>query len=121
MARHSVIMLFFAFFAFDTQIERVEAQVDCSTLISGSGLLVPEGTTCDLTSDINVNDVEILGQVISSTSPVQVTITCATFVIEAGGEVNLAGKGHLNGPGAGDSSSGGKDILFFYIVFMNLL
>ena len=110
MALYSVVALFLAFFALDTQFESVQAS-DCATLISGSTLLVPEGSECDLSSDISVNDVQILGNVISNTSPVQVTISCSSFTIEAGGEINLAGKGHTGGPGEGVSNSGGKKCL----------
>ena len=113
MTLHSVVVLVFAFFAFDTQIKSVQAQVDCSTLISGSRLDVPEGTTCDLSSDVSVNDVLINGRVISSTTPVQVTITCTNFAIEAGGELSLNGNGHQSGPGAGVSNSGGKNYVLY--------
>lgn len=119
MTCESVITLVFAFFVFDFRILRVEA-ADCSTYISGSQLVVPENTNCDLSSDIDINEVQILGQVTStSNSGINITITCTSFVIEAGAEVNLAGKGHQKGqgPGAGNAvGSGGMNYILLIII-----
>ena len=119
MARNSVIMLCLAFFTFDTQVKHAKA-ADCLTYISGGTLLLPENTVCDLDSDIDATDVQILGQAISShDSDVQVTITCTNFAVEAGGMVSLAGKGHGSGQGPGAGNAGGSGGTKYLIYMRN--
>ena len=111
MAR-SVLMLCLAFFALESHVELTKA-ADCVTFISGSTLKLPENTVCELVSDISVDVVEILGQAVGTVS--NVTITCVTFTIEAGGIVSLAGQGHgpQQGPGAGTAGGSGGIVLHY--------
>lgn len=113
MTQPGVITLILAFFAFDFRVQWSDATVlDCQTYISGSQLVVPENTVCEMSSNIDVEEVEVLGQMVSANaSNVKIQITCTSFTIEAGGEVNLDGNGYPaeQGPGAGNADgSGGR-------------
>ena len=86
--------------------------MNCITYKSSSVLTVPKGTTCELTSDINAEIVNIFGEATAPESGAKVfTIICTNLTIEAGGKLSLTRSGHGSGvgPGAGTvNGSGGQ-------------
>ena len=84
---------------------------DCSSFVTESVLNVADTASCELTSDLNVEEVNIDGEVyVTSAAARLYTITCATFNIEAGGKLILDGSGYASGQGPGvgtESGSGG--------------
>ena len=112
MTRHRVITLLLAVLTLlNFKIGRNDA-ADCSTFQTESVLNVPEGGSCDLTTDITVDEVNILGQIkVPKEAAKLITIRCTTFSIEAGGRLDLVGSGHgkKTGPGAGTADGSGGE------------
>ena len=95
---------------------------DCSSFVTESVLNVADTASCELTSDLNVEEVNIDGEVyVTSAAARLFTITCATFNIEAGGKLILDGSGYASGQGPGVGTASGSGGMYFKQTIIHIL